>query len=465
MAEIRVITPTLCLGYGFSADEFHQAVKQYDPHVIAVDAGSTDPGPYYLGAGESFTNRLEVKAELEILIGAALRRNIPLIVGTSGGCGGRPHLAWTREIVNALAREHAWTFTLATIDAELDREYVQQKLEAGDIREFESGTALAADTVKASTRIVAQMGPEPIVDALRRGAQIVLAGRACDDATIAAFPILRGCDPALSLHLGKILECGALAAEPIGPAVMIGIVRSDHFDVVPASVARRCTVTSIVSHSLYERENPIIQHGPGGTIDLSGIQVSSVDNRTVRVFGTKYVPAAEYMVKLEGVQEVGYRTISIAGIRDPDMIGQIDAVLDEVGRRLERDTERLGVHGSEYHLAWHVYGRDGVMKSHESKRNQLGHELGLVVEAVAASQELARTICHHATGILLHLDFPGQHNNAGNLAFLYSPAEIDVGKVYEFSIYHLMHITNPLEPFRVEISRLGVAHEAAHVDV
>ena len=36
---------------------------------------------------------------------------------------------------------------------------------------------------------------------------VVIAGRAYDPAVFAALPILRGFDPALALHLGKVLEC------------------------------------------------------------------------------------------------------------------------------------------------------------------------------------------------------------------------------------------------------------------
>ena len=42
------------------------------PHLIAVDAGSSDPGPYYLGAGVSFTDRGSVKRDLSIMLGAAV---------------------------------------------------------------------------------------------------------------------------------------------------------------------------------------------------------------------------------------------------------------------------------------------------------------------------------------------------------------------------------------------------------
>ena len=49
-----------------------------NPDVIAVDAGSTDPGPYYLGAGVSFTNRPAVKHDLRLILGAGRERGIPV---------------------------------------------------------------------------------------------------------------------------------------------------------------------------------------------------------------------------------------------------------------------------------------------------------------------------------------------------------------------------------------------------
>ena len=67
MKELRILSPTAILGYGFPMESFVEGMKR-KPHVIAVDAGSTDPGPYYLGAGKSFTDRNSVKRDLEIMI-------------------------------------------------------------------------------------------------------------------------------------------------------------------------------------------------------------------------------------------------------------------------------------------------------------------------------------------------------------------------------------------------------------
>ncbi len=80
--EVRILSPTAILGYGFPEESF-QAGLDYRPHAIAVDAGSTDPGPFYLGAGKSFTDRAAVKRDLEYLLVAARRLDIPLIIGTA----------------------------------------------------------------------------------------------------------------------------------------------------------------------------------------------------------------------------------------------------------------------------------------------------------------------------------------------------------------------------------------------
>jgi hypothetical protein len=453
-AEVRIVAPTGCLGYGFSISDFRRIMERHRPHAIAVDAGSTDPGPFYLGSGESFAQELEVRGELEVIIQAGLDQGIPVIVGTSGGAGGRPHVDWTRRIVEELAAQHGWTFRLGVIQAELEPGYLAEKLDVGAILPFESEEVLSPDVAAASHRVVAQMGVEPIVEALQQGAQVVLAGRACDDAVFAAVPIMLGFDRGLALHMGKVLECGALASVPIAMDVMLGTIRSDHFELVPGSQGRACTVTSVSSHSLYEREDPLHQVGPGGTVDLSSSRIEQLDERTVRVTGTRYQKAREYLLKLEGVRRLGTRVIAIAGIRDPTMISQLDDALEEARRRTEAYLDDLAVARS-YKLGFHVYGRDAVMKSLEPI-GRYPHEVGLVIEVVDEDPAIAKAVCQHVTGRLLHLDFPGQLNNAGNLALLTSPANIVVGDVHVFSVYHLLRVEDPLEPFEIEVEDIGV---------
>ncbi len=60
MKEYKILAPTAILGYGFPVESFDEGLRR-KPDLIAVDAGSVDPGPYYLGAGKSFTDRAAVK--------------------------------------------------------------------------------------------------------------------------------------------------------------------------------------------------------------------------------------------------------------------------------------------------------------------------------------------------------------------------------------------------------------------
>ena len=101
--ELRIIAPTAIVGYGFQESSLER-VLQKNPHLIACDGGSTDPGPNYLGMGKAFVGRGAAKRDLALMLQAAVDRKIPMIVGTSGGAGGDAHLQWTREIVEEIAQ-------------------------------------------------------------------------------------------------------------------------------------------------------------------------------------------------------------------------------------------------------------------------------------------------------------------------------------------------------------------------
>ena len=234
-AEIRVLSPTAILGYGFPEASFAAGLAR-DPHVIAVDAGSSDPGPYYLGAGVSFTDREAVKRDLRLMLRAGRERRVPVVVGTAGGAGAGPHLAWTRAIIEEIAAEEGLAFRMAVVGAEVEKATLLRALEAGRLSPMPHGDPLTPEDVRACTHVVAQMGVEPFVNALEAGAEVVLAGRAYDPAVFAAVPILAGFDPGLALHMGKILECAAIAAAPgSGSDCMLGTLRRDHFLVEPLS--------------------------------------------------------------------------------------------------------------------------------------------------------------------------------------------------------------------------------------
>lgn len=452
MRELRILSPTAILGYGFPAASFEAGMVKA-PHVIAVDAGSTDPGPYYLGAGVSFTYRAAVKRDLEIMLTAGVHRNIPIIIGTGGGCGADPHLMECADIVREIAREKNLHFKLAVIHAELDKEWVKEQLVQNRVHPLGPAPALTQTDIAESTHIVAQMGLEPIIEALKKGAQVIVAGRAYDPTVFAAVPILEGYDPGLALHMGKILECASIAAVPgSGSDCMLGYLRDDHFLLEPLNPSRKCTTTSVAAHTLYEKTNPYMLPGPGGTIDLHQTKFEQLDDRTVRVSGSRYIPAIEYMFKLEGAKKVGYRTVSMAGARDPVFISKIDMIIAGVRERVQDNF--IDVPSDCYHLFFHTYGRNAVMGDLDPEKKALPHELGIVIEVIASTQDLANTICSFARSTMLHYGYPGRISTAGNLAFPYSPSDFEAGEVYQFSVYHLVKVPDPLSLFPMDMEEV-----------
>ena len=102
-----------------------------DPHLIGVDGGSTDPGPYYLGSGKPVNSRIAMKRDIGLMLSAAIAQRIPLVIGSCGGAGGEPHLQLVVDIVRELAREQGHRFKMAVIHAEQDGRHGQQPAEAG----------------------------------------------------------------------------------------------------------------------------------------------------------------------------------------------------------------------------------------------------------------------------------------------------------------------------------------------
>lgn len=461
MDELRVYAPTAILGYGYPEASLEEA-RARSPHVIAVDAGSTDGGPYYLGiepetiraTGQGSAMMEFVGRDVGPLLELACAAEIPLLVGSAGFAGGNLHLAGASIVFQKAAAARGLRFRMATIQAEVDRAHVKERLRAGQIEPLGPAPELTEEEVDSAVRIVAQMGVEPFIAALEQGAQVVLAGRANDPSMFAALPLMHGFDKGLAMHMAKILECGAIAAEPgSGSDGLLGTLRRDSFSLAALSPERRCTVKSVAAHSLYEKSDPMHIYGPGGVTDLSSVRFEQQDERTVRVRGSRFTATPRYQLKLEGSKRVGYRAVGMSGVRDPGTIAHLDEIIEAA--RAGVDAKFSDLPPDDYSLSFRVYGRDAVMGRLEPYRGPLPHEVGLVVEAVAKTQALATGLCGQARSIMLHHGFAGRKSTAGNLAFPFSPLDIPAGPVYAFNIYHLMDEPDPLRHFPIEMTEVG----------
>jgi len=419
------------------------------PHVIGVDGGSVDPGPYYLGAGVPFCSTMAIRRDLRLMLHAAIAARIPLMIGTSGGAGGAPHLELTAKLVREIAAEEALQFRLALIQAEPPRVELQRRLAAGRIRPLGKQPPLTAEALERASRVVGMMGPEPFMEALDNGAQVILAGRASDPAPWAAAAIRAQLPPAPAWYAGKMLECGATPSIPKGHDCLLVTVREDGVECEPMNPIRRCTPLSIANHSLHENSSPIHHIEPGGMLDTSDCRFEALSDRAVRISGMRWRPAAQYTAKLEGVEFAGYRCISICGTRDPLLIARLPLFLEEVRGIVHEKAAAFGAAPESYSLIIRTYGLDGVMGAREPEQQVAGHEVGFVIEVIAETPEIAAAVLGIARTNMLHTDFLGRLCREGNMAFPFSPSDIPVGPVYRFSIHHVLELDHPCEIFPI----------------
>jgi hypothetical protein len=454
MDECRILSPLGMLGYGFPAESFEAGLARR-PHLIGADAGSTDGGPHKLGAGVGIVSRAATRKDLRAIVRGGLRVGAPVVIGSAGGSGAAAHMTWTREILEEILREQGSRVRVAYVHAQLDKEFLKGELAAGRLHPLRNVPELTDKAIDSATCIVGQMGAEPIIGALEAGAQIVVAGRAYDPACFAAFAIWKGFPAGPAWHLGKILECGALCAVP-GSAgdAMWGVLRHDGFTVEPLNPVRACTETSVAAHTLYEKSHPYLLPGPGGTLDLSQCTFRSVDERAVEVRGSRFQASRPYTVKLEGAELVAYRTVLVCGVRDPMLIAGLEAAEAAVIARTREYFEHIAP--ADYQILFHHYGRDAVMGTSEPLRDAgLPHEVGLIMEVVAPTQEMADAICAFTRATLMHYHYPGRKATAGNLALPFAPSDVSLGPVYRFNVYHVLEVEDPCAIFPVELVEYG----------
>jgi hypothetical protein len=453
MEKIGILAPTGCLGYGFPKASLDAAISNFKIDVMGMDAGSMDPGPYYLGAGVSFTKRLMNKRDLSLILPRAREIKVPLIIGSCGGAGGNPHLEWVTDIVREVAAEQGLSITLATISGEINKEYLRNKLQQGKVHTFESGIPLRESDIERSVRLVAQMGVEPIIGALQKGADVILCGRALDPAVFAAEPIRRGIDPGIAYHVGEVISCGAKVATPVGTDSIYALIDSKGFVLEAPNPIKCCSDRLTAAHTFWEKSDPRQLGVPGGELDFSGVSVTQIDKRRVRVTGSRFIEKHPYSVKVEGAASVGFRAICVAGTRDPVMIKEIDSVVEGVIKKVNSDLEGI-VSPDAYKIRILQYGKNAVMGRWEPQAEDLPHELGLLIDCVAEDREVVLDVCALVRSAMLHFNYPGRVATAGNLAFPISPSDFPIGETFEFSVYHLMEVDDPYELFPCELETI-----------
>lgn len=444
---IRMMGASGQLGYGIPTAPFEAGLAR-DPDMIGCDMGSLDIGPYYLGSGEMAVSRDGAKRDLRKVLMGARRLDIPLVIGSAGSAGAAPHLDATLALIREIAAEEDLHFTLASMTADIDRDACVEAIRGGRVHSLDGVPELDEATVRGTSHLVAQMGVEAFQRAFEAGADVIVAGRACDTGIFSALPMLLGFPTGLAIHLAKIVECASICCVPGGRDAILATLDDTGFELESLNPERAATPSSVAAHSLYEQADPFSIREPAGAVDLSRVSYTALDGRRTRVEGATFTPTDRYTVKLEGASAVGHRAILVAASADPSFI----ASTDTIRTGLEALVEDLVCDGAprDYRLVFRFYGKDGV-RTPLTPHADPG-EMGVVIECLAPTADRALEVLKTAKQYLLHFGFPGRKSTAGNLAFPFTPPEVDTGKVYELTAFHLMETDDPaaLFPLRVE---------------
>jgi hypothetical protein len=448
--NLRILISTGHLGTAPSAPEsFHRGMDT-NPDYVVADAGSSDPGPVYLG--EDIRMGHFDREELELLLTASRKKGIPLIVGSARDAGTNAGVDEFVGIIKDVALQHRIPkFKVGYFYSEVPREFVKRKLkENGAIAGLGGFGALTEEELEKTTRVVAVAGVHPFMKLLDMGADVIIAGR-CGDITFTAAPCIRaGFPEALAYHMGKMIECASLVAEPfMGKETVIGTISQEDIKITPYHPDQRCTIASVAGHSMYERDNPFYEYTLGGMIDMSNCSYAQHDERTCRISGATWAPAKELRVKIEGAKKVGERYMGFAGIRDPHLVRNVDKVVEWSRASTAR------IFGKDrYELFFHVFGKNGVLKELEPVKDSKAHELGVVVEVVADDDALAQKITDFALRMFFFARIPGVKGTAGAAATTRLPMRATPG--YQWTVNHTMRIDDPMQLFPVHMTDAGI---------
>ncbi|MDR1194709.1 MAG: DUF1446 domain-containing protein [Peptococcaceae bacterium] len=452
MKKCKILMPIGGLGAGINQQAFDNGMAM-GPDAIAIDAGSTDSGPAFLATGMTKYARGMIKNDLAIAVRGARSADIPLFVGSCGTCGTDNMVDLYAEIVKEVCEAEGLKGKIAKIYSQQTADTLKAKWDEGKIHPLEGAPDISRATFDECANIVAVLGAEPFIEAYVNGANIVLAGRSTDTAIIAALPLHMGCDPGAAWHGAKTVECGAQCADKSDGMGVFLVVDEAGFEVRPLLPDARCTPYTVAAHLLYENADPFRMREPAGTLLTGDAVYTQIDDCTTRVTGTKFEYADQYTMKLEGAAAVGYQNISLIGVTNRKVLADPENWVRNMSEYTRKLIDKAGIRREDYSFNFKLYGYNAVIEGPVPQGTPPPREIGALLTVTAKTQELATQVAKVFNPILLH--FPADFNDTmPSFAFPFSPVDCPRGATYEFKLYHVMDVANPMELVRIEYSQV-----------
>jgi hypothetical protein len=247
-----------------------------------------------------------------------------------------------------------------------------------DLKNLDTGRPLR-DVRRHVVSANAYLGAAPVVEALQRGAQVVITGRVTDTG-LTLGPLMHAFgwtddawdQIAAGTVAGHIIECGAQCSggnclydwQRIPDLANVGYpiveARADgSFDIVKhPGTGGRIDIASVTEQLVYEMGDPRTYITPDGVADFTTIQLAQMSKDRVRVSGVKGKPATDKL-KVSVAYFYGYKAIGTLVYAWPDALAKAKAAdrilrqrLDNLGLKFEAiHTEFVGADATHGPLA------------------------------------------------------------------------------------------------------------------
>jgi len=262
----------------------------------------------------------------------------------------------------------------------------------------------------------AYLGAGPVVEALKRGAQIVITGRVTDTGLTLgplmhafAWPANAWDKIAAGTVAGHIIECGAQASggnclsdwKRVPDLAHVGYpiveARPDGtFDIVKhPNTGGRIDVAGVTEQLVYEMGDPRAYITPDGVADFTTIQLTQVGKDRVRVSGVRGKPATDKL-KVSIAYFHGYKAVGTLVYAWPDALEKAKAADRILRQRLEDlklefeavHTEFVGANATHGVLALKQFDardlpevqlRIGVRSPHEERVDRFTREIAPLI--------------------------------------------------------------------------------------
>jgi hypothetical protein len=142
----------------------------------------------------------------------------------------------------------------------------------------------------------------------------------------------------------------------------------------------------------------------------------------------------------------------LVGIRSQTFIQKLEAVISFTRRELRSFYQDVS-----YELYFSWYGINGVLGAREPQKRDQVHEVGLLIEVVAAEKELAMEIAKLTGRLLLFTPILSERGSAGRVQLRNEEASY-YGMAYEWTMNHFIEFASAQEaathfPITYEIVR------------